>query len=428
MVDLANVLYHNTLVGLVYWDSARGAANFEYDPGFMRGGLELSPLMMPLQTGLVYSFAELNRETFKGLPGLLADCLPDTFGNALIDEWLTRHGRSPGSYNSVERLCYQGVRSMGALTFEPAEKQITNTASRLEVDALIEATQRVLHQKGTLKAKMTTDDKAMLAVLKVGTSAGGARAKAVIGWNAKTGEIRSGQGDLPKGFSHWIIKLDGVHAQSMGASKHYGRMEYVYAQMAKAGGIEMSECHLWEENERAHFMTKRFDRVGNSRVHMQTLSGMAHMDYRMPGAYSYEQVFQTMRSLHLPFPQMEQMYRRMLFNLVARNQDDHVKNVSFLMDDEGGWRLSPAYDLTYCYNPVGAYTSAHQLRVNGKVDGFTKSDLEQVAATLSLKKPMTMLEQVLDSVSQWPALAKQAGIPKAQSKRIQDQHRLEWST
>ena len=426
MVDLAKVLYHNALVGLVYWDATRSAANFEYEPSFLRTGFELAPLTMPLQAGRVYSFSELNRETFKGLPGLLADSLPDKFGNALIDEWLARQGRNPGSYNSVERLCYQGVRSMGALTFEPAEKQIANTASRLEVDSLVEATQRALRQRGSLRAKVAADDKAMLAVLKVGSSAGGARAKAVVGWNAKTNEIRSGQGDLPKGFSHWILKLDGVNTQPTGASKHYGRMEYAYARMAEACGIEMSECHLMEENERAHFMTKRFDRDGNEKIHMQTLCGIAHMDFRMPSAYSYEQVFQTMRSLHLPFPQAEQMYRRMLFNLVARNQDDHVKNISFLMNAHGGWKLAPAYDLTFCYNPMGAYTSAHQLRANGKVDNFTKTDLVHVASTISLKKPMAILEQVLDGVSQWPTFAKQVGIPKAQIMRIQNLHRLKW--
>ena len=424
MVNLASVHYHDERVGAVFWNESRRCAEFEYDPAFVQTGRELSPILMPLRSGVVYAFPALNRDTFKGLPGMLADALPDRFGDALIDQWLARQGRNPGSYTSVERLCFQHTRSMGALTFEPAESERNQITHDLEIAQLVEATRIAIAHKSTLQATRNRQDNALLQVLQVGTSAGGARAKAVIAYNRSTKEIRSGQIDAPAGFEHWIVKLDGVQQAELRAPKHYGRIEYAYANMARACGIVMSPCELWEENGRAHFMTKRFDRNGNARIHMQTLCGIAHFDYNSPGYYSYEQLFQIMRQLKLPFSDAEQMFRRMLFHVVARNQDDHTKNTSFLMDHAGVWRLAPAYDETFCYNPNGDHTSKHQMTIQGKADGFTRDDILAVAKQISLKKPLAIIQDVNDAVSNWARFASEAGVSMAQIRRIGALHRV----
>lgn len=423
MVNLASVHYGGDRVGAVYWNESRRCAEFEYDPAFVRSGRELSPLQMPLREGVVYAFPSLNWETFKGLPGMLADCLPDRFGDALIDQWLARQGRNPGSYTSVERLCFQHTRGMGALTFEPAESDRSPITHDLEIASLVEATRMALAKKNTLRTKRS-EERALLQVLQVGTSAGGARAKAVVAYNRITKEIRSGQMESPDGFEHWLIKLDGVQQAELRDPKHYGRIEYAYASMAKACGITMSPCELWEENGRAHFMTMRFDRSGNVRNHMQTLCGIAHFDYNAPGHYSYEQLFQVMRQLKLPFSDAEQMFRRMLFHVVARNQDDHTKNTSFLMDQAGVWHLAPAYDETFCYNPNGAHAAKHQMSIQGKLDGFTREDILAVAKQISLKKPLVILAEVEDAVRRWPQFASEAGVSLAQIRRISALHRL----
>ncbi len=425
MVDYAKIKLWGTLVGAVYWDITRNVANFEYDPKFIQSGWDVAPLRMPFRAGQIYSFPELNQQTYKGLPGMLADSLPDNFGNALINKWLAEQGRTPDSYNPVERLLYQGKRSMGALEFEPAEKVFSNVSAKIEMSGLVDAARQALDGKERLNTRMGKDDKALLDILKVGTSAGGARAKAVIAFNEQTNEVRSGQLNVPEGFSHWIIKLDGVTNNELGDPQQYGRIEYAYHRMAVACGIEMTECRLLEENGRAHFMTKRFDRTGhNKKLHVQTLCGIAHFDFNMPGAYSYEQLFQTMRSLRLPYIDAEQTYRRMVFNILARNQDDHTKNISFIMDQSGLWRLSPAYDVAYSYNPFGGFTSLHQMSVNGKRDSFERSDLLQVAQSMNIKKAKEIIEEIVASVSRWPIYADECGISETQIKKIADTHRL----
>jgi serine/threonine-protein kinase HipA len=423
MVDYANIRLWGSQVGAVSWNQGSNVASFEYEPSFVQKGLEISPLRMPLAARTVYSFPELERMTYKGLPGLLADSLPDKFGNALINQWLARQGRDPDSYNPVERLLYQGKRGMGALEFEPAEKVVVNQSTKIELDYLVETARQVLSEKKGLQAHLDNDG--LKQIIRVGTSAGGARAKAVIAFNEKTGEVRSGQLNAPEGFTHWLIKLDGVTNEALGDPQHYGRIEYVYYKMAIACGIEMTDCLLKEENDRAHFMTRRFDRTAdNGKIHMQTLCGIAHFDFNQPGTYSYEQLFHVMRTLRLPYLAAEQVFRRMVFNVVARNQDDHTKNFSFLMDRSGKWRLAPAYDMAYAYNPRGEYTSVHQMTINGKNDHFTKSDFLQVAQSMNIKKPNEMIEAVTEAVSKWGAIAAEYGIPHSLSEKIGKTHRL----
>lgn len=418
MINYADIYLWQNHVATVAWDERRLSSRFEYTPEFAESGMELSPLMMPLMPHRVYQFPELSQDTFIGLPGLLADALPDAFGKALLDKWLALSGRTFA--NPIERLCYQGKRSMGALEFVPAQDNYLELSTGLEIKTLIETAREVLDEKKKLDGNLNVDTKEAVAnIIRVGTSAGGQRAKAVIAYNETTGDIRSGQIEAPDGFSHWLIKLDGVTNNELGDPKHYGQIEYVYYLMARKAGIDMSECRLFEENGRAHFMTRRFDRVnGNEKLHMQTLCGMAHFDYKMIHAYSYEQVFQVMRRLRLSYSDAEQMYRRMVFNVVARNQDDHTKNISFLMDRQGKWSLSPAYDVSWAYNPKGIWTSNHQMSINNKSDEITRDDLLSVARNVNIKHADQIIDQVIESVSHWPDLAKENGIPDDIAKAI----------
>lgn len=418
MITYADIYLWGQHAATVAWDENYQAGSFEYTPDFANGSLDLSPLMMPVRQRQVYQFPSLPKDTFIGLPGLLADALPDAFGKALLDRWLTSVGRTFA--NPVERLCYQGKRSMGALEFVPAQDNYLEQGAKLEIDSLVEVAREVLDEKKKLDVNINEDTKEAIAnIIRVGTSAGGQRAKAVIAYNEATGEVRSGQIDVPDGFSHWLLKLDGVTNAELGDPKHYGQIEYVYYLMARASGINMSECRLLEENGRAHFMTRRFDRLnGNEKVHMQTLCGIAHYDYKMLHAYSYEQVFQVMRRLRLPYSQAEEMYRRMVFNVIARNQDDHTKNISFLMDKHGTWSLSPAYDMSWSYNPVGAWTSMHQMSVNNKWDDITREDLLAVAKNVNIKHAGEIIEHVKDGVSRWSTFATEQGIPQDITKAI----------
>lgn len=420
MVDLAKVYIWGEFVGAALWNEDTQSTSFEYDPAFGTKGWELSPILMPVARHRIYSFGDLSRSTFLGLPGLLADALPDAYGKALLDRWLVTVGRSFA--NPVERLCYQGKRSMGALEFVPAQDNFLEKGTKIEIDSLVGVAREVLNQKAGLDANILADTREALAnIIKVGTSAGGQRAKAVIAYNDRTGEVRSGQIAAPKGFEHWLLKLDGVTNAELGDPKHFGQIEYVYYLMALKAGIEMTECRLLQENGRAHFMTKRFDRRnGNEKIHMQTLCGIAHYDYKMLRAYSYEQAFQVMRQLRLPYMQAEQMFRRMVFNVVARNQDDHTKNISFLMGKDGVWHLSPAYDISWAYNPKGEWTSQHQMSVNNKWTDIGTSDLLSVAEKMNIKRPNEIIEQVKDAVSQWNALAKEYDIPSRTAKQIGD--------
>lgn len=412
MINFADVYIWGEHAGTIAWDENRQAGSFEYAESFRSKGLDLAPLTMPLQNQQVWQFPSLNHDTFLGMPGLLADALPDAFGKALLDRWLASIGRTFA--NPVERLCYQGNRSMGALEFVPAQDNYLEKSTALEVDSLVQVAREVLNTKAELNTSFDNDAKEAIAnIIRVGTSAGGQRAKAVIAYNDATKEVRSGQIAAPEGFTHWLLKLDGVTNANLGDPKHFGQIEYVYHLMAREAGIDMMECRLLEENGRAHFMTRRFDRTDHAqKVHMQTLCGIAHFDYKILHAYSYEQAFQVMRRLRLPYQQAEEMYRRMVFNIIARNQDDHTKNISFLMNQKGKWRLSPAYDISWCYNPQGAWTSKHQMSVNGKWDNITEKDMLDVAKNVNIKQPKQIIEQVVYAVSLWPKLAKEYGIPK----------------
>ena len=413
MVDVAIVKMFGNPIGVFRWDSRYDIVQFEYNRDFIGRGLEPSPLMMPVQSGRIYSFGDIGRETFKGLPGLLADSLPDTYGRALFDRWLTLTGRT--SSNIVETLCFLGKRCMGALEFEPAidVDYILNT--KIAIDSLVEVAREALLNKENFGVNINDDKKAAIAeILRLGTSAGGQRAKAIIAYNKTTGEVRSGQTDVLEGFDYYIIKLDGVSATTgFRATENYGRLEYSFYKLVNACGIDMSECSLIEENGRAHFLTKRFDRENGKKVHMQTLCGIAHYDYRLHRAYSYEQAFNVMRALKLPYSQAQEMFRRMVFNVIVRNQDDHTKNISFLMGEDGVWRLSPAYDMGYSYNPNGGWTATHQMSINGKFDDITRKDLLECGAKNNIKNASLIIDEVCEIASQWTTIAKECDVPQS---------------
>ncbi len=428
---IAEVRLWGRRIGAVSMVTGREHAAFQYDPAFVGSGIELSPLTMPL-SDRVYEFPALPRNSFHGLPGLLADSLPDTFGNALIDAWLATQGRKADSFNAVERLCYTGTRGMGALEFAPAQGPQPRKATAIEVDALVRLASDVLSHRNAVKGSFRSmaKQRALQDILRVGTSAGGARAKAVIAWNPETNEVRSGQITAGDGFGHWLLKFDGVTGnkdKELEDPEGYGAIEYAYSMMAQAAGITMNECRLLEENGRRHFMTRRFDRLANGhKLHMQSLAALAHFDFNAAGAYAYEQAFMVIRQLGLPMAAVEQQFRRMLFNVVARNQDDHVKNIAFLMDPQGQWSLAPAFDLTYSYNPTGLWTATHQMSLNGKQDGFTLADFKAAAKSAMIKRgrDKAILEEVQTAVAQWPEFARRAGVAATQRARIGRSHRM----
>ena len=429
-VDTAYVHLWGMLVGAVSWDPNKGFATFEFDREFLEKGLDLSPIKMPIieaRRGTArFEFRTLSKETYRGLPGMLADALPDRFGNRIIDAWLARQGRTPESFSSVERLCYTGKRAMGALEFSPIINQVIERSVPVEVRELVELVQKVTKERSKLTVRFDREaSEALLDIIRVGTSAGGIRPKAVIALNDKTKEVRSGQVDAPDGFDYWVLKFDGIKDDSLGDPAGYGRIEYAYYKMAMSSGIKMTECRLLEENGRAHFMTRRFDRTKDKgKLHMQSLCAVAHFDFYDPGAYSYEQAFQIMRELKLPHSDAEQQFRRMVFNVVARNQDDHTKNITFLMDKSGQWHLSPAYDVIYSYNPGGDYTSKHQMSINGKRDDFFKDDLILLGKEINIKSIDRIIDDIVEVVSNWPKLAKDAGVEASNIKSIGKTHRL----
>ena len=431
MTTLAEVKLWGRTIGAVSLADNDDVAAFEYDPAFVGSNIEVSPITMPL-TRRIYRFPELSRPTFHGLPGLLADSLPDRFGNALIDTWLAQQGRTGKSFNAVERLCYTGDRGMGALEYVPAIGPKRSQSRQVQVDQLVELASTILSHRNTLNTTFSQghNERALADILQVGTSAGGARAKAVIAWNPDTNEVRSGQVKAGQGFEYWILKFDGVSGnrdKELDDPQGYGVIEYAYALMAKASGINMSDCRLFEENGRRHFMSRRFDRLaGGEKLHMQSLCGLAHYDYNLAGAWSYEQALMIMRQLALPMDSIEQQFRRMVFNVIARNQDDHVKNIAFLMDKSGNWSLSPAFDMTYSYNPTGAWTASHQMSINGKRDGFTMDDFRACAKTASMKRGRAekIVIEVKTAVTDWNLHADSAGVDPLQRSQIQQSFRL----
>ena len=431
-MTIARVQLWGKSIGAVSWDESSGLARFEYDPGFVRSGIEVAPLTMPLSKQ-IYSFPALPRETFHGLPGLLADSLPDNFGNALINVWLAKQGRSPATFNPVERLCYTGIRGMGALEYLPSQDPFTGKSAAVDVKALVELASKILTKRNSLQGSFDPDlrEDSLQDILRVGTSAGGARAKAIIAWNQQTDEVRSGQVKAGKDFSYWLLKFDGVSGnrdKELDDPAGYGLIEHAYYHMAKKAGIGMEESRLLKENGRNHFMTRRFDRTDSGqKIHMQSFCAMEHFDFKKAGAHSYEQALRTIRKLGMPMVAIEEQFRRMAFNIIGRNQDDHAKNIAFLMDKSGNWSLSPAFDMTYSYNPQGDWTSQHQMSLNGKRDDFTIEDFKACAKNASLKRGRAeeIVWQVREAVLQWKNFADKSGVPPEVADGIARAHRTE---
>ncbi len=418
-MQVAEVIIWGKLVGAVAWDTDNGLATFEYDPKFKQLSWDLAPLKMPISDNRnQFSFPELRKDknsaydTFKGLPGLLADALPDKYGNQLINLWLAQQGRPQDSMNPVEMLCFIGTRGMGALEFEPAVLKESKRAFPVEIDSLVATAQKMLDQREAFVTNLNKDEEqAVLEILKIGTSAGGARPKALIAWNEKTGEVKSGQTKAPKGFEHWLIKLDGVSEVQLGNSHGYGRVEMAYYNMAIACGIDMMPSRLLEENGRAHFMTKRFDREGGEiKHHIQTFCAMKHFDFNLVNSFSYEQLFQCMRELKLTYADAEQMFRRMVFNVIARNCDDHTKNFSFSLRQGEKWALAPAYDLCHAYRPGSEWVSQHVLSINGKRKDIAKSDLLVIGESIRCKKASEIVDEINGTVNQWKKFADEVNV------------------
>ena len=432
MTTLAKVQLWGRTIGAVSLEDGRDYALFQYDPAFASSGIEVSPVTMPLGDR-VHVFPDLPRNTFHGLPGLLADSLPDQFGHTLIDAWLATQGRTPDGFNVVERLCYTGARGMGALEFVPATGPRPSRARKIEIDSLVRLASEVLSHRNDLQVSFADKSKAeaLKDILRVGTSAGGARAKAVVAWNRNTNEVRSGQIPAAAGFDYWLLKFDGVAGnkdKELEDPKGYGAIEYAYSLMAKAAGVTMSECRLLSEHGRRHFMTRRFDRLeGGEKLHMQSLCALAHFDFNSPGLYAYEQALLIIRQLDLPARAVEEQFRRMAFNIIARNQDDHVKNIAFLMDKAGHWSLSPAFDMSYSYNPAGNWTARHQMTMNGKRDEFTMADFRACARSASMKRGRaeSIVDEVRAAVVQWPNYAHTADVMDTWREQIQQNLRLD---
>ena len=429
MVDVVTVKIWGEVVGAVRWDATQQLAFFEYEPNFISKGWNLSPLKMPIGNGArIYSFPELRKvkdavaDTFRGLPGLLSDSLPDKYGNQLMNVWLTQQGRPENSMNPVEQLCFIGSRGMGALEFEPSEFKQTKRTTTLEISNLVDIAQRMLNHREQFQTELHKDEaKAVAEILKISTSAGGARPKALIAYNPQSGVVKSGQGLVPVGFEHWLIKLDGVSDAQFGESSNWGNVEYAYYLMAKACGIEMTECKLLQENGRAHFMTRRFDREdNNTKHHIQTLCAMQHYNFNEMFTYSYEQLFQTMRLLRMSYPEAIQMFRRMIFNVLATNCDDHTKNFSFRMKKDDRWELAPAYDICFAYVPGNVWVNQQTMSVNGKRKNITKEDFMAIAKANNFKKGEEIIDEINQTVRNWLTFASTAGVNERRSIQVQN--------
>jgi serine/threonine-protein kinase HipA len=430
-MTVASVNLWGTRIAAVSIRAGARYATFQYDPAFVRSGVQVAPVRMPLREE-PYSFPGLPEDAFDGLPGLLADALPDRWGRALVNAWLASQGRDESTFDVVQRLCYVGTRGMGALEFQPAHEPDARGGEDLQLDALVRLASEVLAERAEFVAELTDhpDEEAMRQILAVGTSAGGARPKAIVAYNDATGQVRSGQLDAGAGFRQWLLKFDGVSRagdHGLADPQGWGAMEYAYWKMARAAGVEMTECRLLEENGRRHFMTRRFDRPdGGGRLHMQTLGALEHASYNEPGAYSYEQALLLIRRMGLGTLAVEQQFRRMVFNVVARNQDDHVKNIAFLMDRNGAWSLAPAYDVIWAWRPGSRWLDSHQMSINGKRDGFTVADLRAVARLAGLKRGRAeaILAEVSDVVAGWRAIAEEVGVDEHMAEQIARSQRL----
>lgn len=423
-VEVVEVWMWGRRVGAAAWLPDRSAASFEFDRDFQRSGIQLAPLQMPLGSR-VFSFPALARQTFHGLPGLLADSLPDKFGSALIDTWLARQGRSPQDFSTIERLSYIGTRGMGALEFRPALREEEESVE-LEIQELVSLAGAVQEGREAMAAQLGATDEeraaALTDILRVGTSAGGARAKAVVAWNRETGELRSGQVASPQGFEPWLLKFDGVvnRDKELTDPGGYGRIEFAYSKLAKSAGLAMEDCHLLEENGRAHFMTRRFDRrAKGQKLHMQSLCAIAHYDFNLAGAYSYEQAMQVAQRIGLGKQALAEQFRRVCFNVIFRNQDDHTKNIAFLMNKRGEWSLAPAFDVNFAFNPDGAWTGAHQMSIAGKRDDFEGEDLLGLAQSFGIPKAKGILDEVRESMGEWRGHAEAAGVTEERALDIE---------
>lgn len=426
MINNAFVNIWNTRVGAIAWNPDSGFGTFQYDQNFIKSGINLSPILMPIENGdVLYQFPEnRNNSTFKGLPGLLADILPDKYGNALMNAWLTSQGRPTNSLNPVETLCFIGKRGMGALEFEPVQPNSKNISTKIELGNLIDIAEEILTGKKDFTSNLSEgEEKALFEILKIGSSAGGARAKALIAYNPETREVRSGQASAPKGFEHWLIKFDGVSDSQFGASMGYGRVEMAYYEMAIDAGIQMMESRLLEENGRAHFMTKRFDREnGKDKFHVQTFCAIRHFDFNEVNLYSYEELFETMRMLSLSYPEAQELFRRMVFNVMSRNCDDHTKNFAFIMNKSGGWKLAPAYDICHAYRPDSSWVSQHALSINGKRKNIDLKDLLAVGKSMNIKNAEEIIDKISAIVSNWTSYAITNNVDSTLLNSIQKTH------
>ena len=435
-MEAITITYQDDVVGAVSFDTEKGLGSFEYDPGFIKKGIELSPIKMPL-SNRIYSFPELDFNTFKGLPGLIADSLPDDFGNAVLNAWVAGQGRSPSDITPLQRLQYTGKRGMGALEYAPATKlRSLNASQQVEIQSLVSIAQEILDLRGNfeveLKQSGQDDREAMMSLLSVGMSAGGARPKAVLAFNEDFTQVRSGQTKVPSGFTHYLMKFDGVsehnkNQETFGDPLGYGAMEFVYYLMANKCGVDMMPCRLLHEGNRRHFITQRFDRNKNNKVHVQTLNGLAHVDYKKPGAFSYEELFGIARQLKLSAVEAEQLFKRMTFNIIARNHDDHSKNFAFMLKKDK-WSLAPAYDLAYSYKPGSKWVNSHWMSLNGKRDRFTRSDfyrLEKLSPIFSKKKIDDIIDATIEHISTWRQLAEEWDVPKTLIDEIQENLRLD---
>jgi serine/threonine-protein kinase HipA len=426
MITTAFVKIWGETIGAVAWDSEQELALFEYEPNFHKLNWDLAPLKMPIKQNNTFSFPELRApkntefDTFKGLPGLLADVLPDKYGNQMINLWLAQQGRPENSMNPVEQLCFIGSRGMGALEFEPTNQQPNEKAQKIEISSLVDVASNMLKNRESFKANLDSyEETTIKQLITIGTSAGGARPKAVIAYNEETGEVRSGQTKTPKGFTHWIIKLDGVNDVQLGSTRGFGRVEMAYYLMAKAAGIQMANCKLFEENGRAHFMTERFDREGSStKHHLQTFCALKHCDFNEVNSFSYEQLFQTLRELHLSYPEAQELFRRMVFNVLSKNCDDHTKNFSFLLKKNEKWSLAPAYDLSFAYRADSIWVSQHALSINGKRKGITYDDFLKLAKNMNIKNAKKIIEEVNLTVSHWKQFASEVNVSSEITEHI----------